>query len=254
MDSELTIHEYKAGKYDNAMLIVGFPSIGLVSSIAANFIIRTMNLERVAGMMSPDFPPYTLIHDGLASPPVRIYAGERKCGEHGESCEQLVTVAAEFMPRPDTVPKLTESLLNWCQEKGIKTVVTLEGINWQSNDEPHIFGVGSTESARQMLKKYNVEEMKDGMVSGISGVLLYEGDIRGIDVICLLGPAKANFPDARGSAKLLEIVAKMLPELKIDPEPLYKEAEEIEKQIRSAMESVNQQAKKMTPEESVIYS
>ena len=89
------------------------------------------------------------------------------------------------------------------------------------------------------------------MVSGISGVMLFEGDMRDIDVICLLGPARANFPDARGSA-LLEVIAKMLPEIKIDPEPLFKEAEEIEKQIRMAMQSVEQQ-KKPTIEESIVY-
>ncbi len=252
MAAEPVLHEYKAGKYDNAMAIVGFPSVGLVSSIAANFIIRTMNLSRVAGVMSDDFPPYTLIHNGVPSPPVRIYAGERKCDGEGEQCQQLVTVAAEFMPLPDMVKPLADSLLDWCQDKGIKTIVALEGINWQTPEEPRIFGVGSTATARNNLKKYGVEEMKEGMVSGISGVMLFEGEIRGLDVMCLLGPARINFPDARGSAKLLEVVAKMLPELKIDPEPLYKEAEEIEKQIRAAMESVNQ-PKKVSPEESVVY-
>lgn len=94
--------------------------------------------------------------------------------------------------------------------------------------------------------------MKEGMVSGLSGVLLYQGELRGPEVICLLGPAQVDLPDARGSAKLLEVVAKMLPELKIEPEPLYKEAEEIERQIKKAMESVNR-PKKPSVEESVVY-
>jgi uncharacterized protein len=217
----LILHEYKPDRFENGMVIVGFPSVGLVSSIAANFIIRTMNLERVAGAMSKEFPPYTLVHDGVPSPPVRIYAGERKCNGEGEKCEQLIAIAAEFMPKPEMVKPLSDIIMDWCQHKGIKTIVTLEGINWQSPEEPRIFGVGSTDAARAMLHKYGVEEMKEGMVSGIYGVLLFEGEMRGVDVICLLGPARANFPDARGSAKLLEIVAKMLPELKIDPEPLY---------------------------------
>jgi len=44
----------------------------------------------------------------------------------------------------------------------------------------------------------------------------------------------------------------MLPEISIDPGPLYKEAEEIEKQIRKAMEAV-EQPKKPTIEESIVY-
>ncbi len=254
MKGEMFVHEYSKEKYPDAMAVVGFPSIGLVSSIAANFIIRTMKLKRVAGAISQDFPPYTMVHDGIPSPPVRFYAGDRKCdGKHGEQCEQIVAIAAEFMPKPDLVKPLADSIVKWCKEREIKTILTLEGINWQAKgEESTIFGVGSTSKARSKLKKYDIQEMKEGMVSGMSGVLLFEGERLGIDVICLLGPARTDFPDARGSARLLEVVGRMLPELKLDPDPLYKEAEEIEKQIKAAMMSVNQ-PKKMTPEESVIY-
>jgi len=251
MADEVRLHEYRDEKYDGALMIVGFPSVGLVSSIAANFIIRTRKLDRVAGITASGFPPFTLVHEGVPSPPVRIYAGERKCDD-GEPCQQIVAVAAEFMPRPDLVQPLVSRLLDYASAKGIKTVVVMEGIDQPGAEEPKILGVGSTNASRDILKKYDIDEMKEGMVSGISGVMLFEGDMRDIDVICLLGPARANFPDARGSAKLLEVIAKMLPEIKIDPEPLFKEAEEIEKQIRMAMQSVEQQ-KKPTIEESIVY-
>jgi uncharacterized protein len=251
MADEVRLHEYRDEKYDGALMIVGFPSVGLVSSIAANFIIRTGKLDRVAGITASGFPPFTLVHEGVPSPPVRIYAGERKCDD-GEPCQQIVAVAAEFMPRPDLVQPLVSRLLDYASAKGIKTVVVMEGIDQPGAEEPKILGVGSTNASRDILKKYDIDEMKEGMVSGISGVMLFEGDMRDIDVICLLGPARANFPDARWSAKLLEVIAKMLPEIKIDPEPLFKEAEEIEKQIRMAMQSVEQQ-KKPTIEESIVY-
>lgn len=251
MADEVRLHEYRDEKYDGALMIVGFPSVGLVSSIAANFIIRTGKLDRVAGITASGFPPFTLVHEGVPSPPVRIYAGERKCDD-GEPCQQIVAVAAEFMPRPDLVQPLVSRLLDYASAKGIKTVVVMEGIDQPGAEEPKILGVGSTNASRDILKKYDIDEMKEGMVSGISGVMLFEGDMRDIDVICLLGPARASFPDARGSAKLLEVIAKMLPEIKIDPEPLFKEAEEIEKQIRMAMQSVEQQ-KKPTIEESIVY-
>ena len=247
----MTLHEYRTEDYGGAIMVVGFPSAGLVSSIAANFIIRTSELERVAGIMASGFPPFALVHEGVPSPPVRVYAGERRCND-GEPCQQIVAVAAEFMPRPELVQPLVSRLLDYARAKGISTVVALEGINWPGVEESKILGVGSTNASREMLKKYEVEEMKEGMVSGISGVLLYEGEVRGINVICLLGPARADLPDARGSAKLLEVVARMLPEIKIDPEPLFKEAEEIEKQIRMAMQSVDQ-PKKPTIEESIVY-
>ena len=79
MVSELKIHEYHDNIFESGMMIVGFPSVGLVSSIAANYVVRTSGLSRIAGILSSDFPPYTLINEGVPSPPVRIYAGDRKC-------------------------------------------------------------------------------------------------------------------------------------------------------------------------------
>ena len=60
---------------------------------------------------------------------------------------------------------------------------------------------------------------------------MFEGANRGIDVITLLGSAKPDMPDPRGAAKLMEPLGKMLPELKIDTEPLYQEADELEKRM-----------------------
>ena len=246
------LHEYTDAQIANSMAVVGFPSVGLVSSIAANYIVRTMKLERIATIISKDFPPYTILHDGIPSPPVRIYAGKRICEGDGEKCEQIVVILSEFMPRPDLIKKLSEIILEWCQKKGIDTILTLEGVNTSDNpQETRTFGIGTTERTKKMLQTYQITEMREGMVSGISGLLLSEGDRLNIDVMCLLGPAKAEMPDARGAARLLEIVGKMLPEIKLDPQPLMKEAEAIEHEMKVAMESVKQIKK--SGEESNLY-
>jgi uncharacterized protein len=252
MDEDMFLHEYKDAEIANSMAVIGFPSIGLVSSIAANYIVRTMKLERIATIISKDFPPYTILHDGVPSPPVRIYAGKRVCDMNGEKCEQIVVILSEFMPRIDLIKRLSEIILDWCRKKGIGTIMTLEGINTSdSSQESRIFGVGTTERTKKMLQTYRISEMREGMVSGISGVLLSEGDRLNADVMCLLGPAKADMPDARGAARLLEIIGEMLPEIKLDPQPLMKEAEAIEQEMRTSMESMKQLKK--PGEESYLY-
>jgi uncharacterized protein len=72
-----------------------------------------------------------------------------------------------------------------------------------------------------------------------------------MDMISLLGPARADYPDARGAARLMEVVAKMLPEIKLDPEPLFKEAEQIEKDMKAALQAIRGPPK--GPNESVLY-
>ncbi|HUT27073.1 MAG TPA: PAC2 family protein [Methanomassiliicoccales archaeon] len=251
-EGKMFIHEYGEVDLKDGMAIVGFPSVGLVSSIASNFIVRTMKLERRATIISKDFPPFTIIHDGVPSPPVRIYAGHRDCENKGEKCEKLVVITCEFMPRPDLIKELSDLILGWCKKKNIATILTLEGINIPDEGEIKVLGVGTTKLTRDMLETYKIKELKEGMVTGISGLLLSEGERYQMDVICLLGSARTDVPDARGAANLLDVVGDMLPEIKLDPEPLVKEAEQIESDMQKAMESV-QQPKKPT-EYSQIYS
>jgi uncharacterized protein len=91
------------------------------------------------------------------------------------------------------------------------------------------------------------------MITGDTGVLLYEGARLKRDVICLLAEAHASFPDSRAAGMLLEKLDKMLPEIKIDPEPLYKDADEIEKKIRAFMEQSKPTAPSLSQLPSQMY-
>jgi len=252
MTNDLFIHEYKHLKLDRAMVVIGFPSIGLVSSIATNFIVKQMKLEKVAAIISDDFPPYSIVHEGNIIPPMRIHAGSRICDEKGEKCEHLVVITSEFMPSPNLLRPVVDLIIEWGRKNDANTILTLEGMNMGDNPEQkEILAVATGERCKSMLSTYGLKELNEGMVSGLSGVMLSEGDRLNQDVICLLGPARADYPDARGAARLLEQVAKMLPELKLDPEPLFKEAETVERELRSNLERMKSSSRRT--DESVLY-
>jgi len=251
-EGDIFIHEYGEMELEDGLAIIGFPSVGLVSSIAANFIVRTMKLERKAAIISKRFPPFTIIHEGIPSPPVRIYSGRRDCDGKGEKCEKLAVITCEFMPQPDLIKERSDDILGWCKKKGIATILTLEGINLGGEGDTKVYGVGTTPRTRSMLETYGVKELREGMVTGISGLLLSEGERYQMDVICLLGSARTDLPDARGAANLMDVIGDMLPETKLDPEPLIKEAEQIESEMQKAMESV--QKTKKQAEYSQLYS
>ena len=231
---DLTIMEYKNVDLSNSMLIVAFPTVGLVSSIAGRYIIDSLKLEETGEISSRFFIPATVIHNGSPLPPVRIYTGKKLCGVE-ESCEQLTVIISEFMPPWDLIKPLVNLIFDWSKKKGCKIIVTLEGMHTENTKKPKTFGIGTTEAMKTILKKYQIEEIREGMITGDTGVLLYEGVRMQRDVICLLAEAHESFPDSRAAGRLLEELDKLLPGIKIDPEPLYKEADEIEKRIRAFM-------------------
>jgi len=234
---EIKIFENKELDLSNSMLLVAFPTVGLISSIVGHYIIDTLKLEEVGSIVSKFFSPTAIIHKSKPSPPVRIYAGKKICGPDG-SCEQLTVIISEFMPPLEIIKPLTDKIFQWSKEKKCKMITALEGthaIGDRNEKKINIFGVGSNNKMNQILKNNKIKLTEEGMITGVTGVLLYEGVLLNQDVICLLAEAHASYPDSRAAAALLEKLDIMLPLIKIDPTPLYDEAEKIEENIKKFM-------------------
>ena len=103
---------------------------------------------------------------------------------------------------------------------------------------------------KNVLKKYNIEQTQTGM---ITGVLFYVGVLKNRNVICLLVDSHVAYSDSRAAENLLEKLDIILPWIKIDPEPLYKQAEKIEKDIRKFMEQSKPTAPSLLPVPSQMY-
>ena len=98
-----------------------------------------------------------------------------------------------------------------------------------------VYGVGSSSRARLRLKQAGIEPIQQGIVAGITGFLLGEGDRLGIDVTALLAEASPMYPDARAAALAIEAVCD-LTGLEIPLTELLENAREIENSVREVFE------------------
>jgi len=229
--------------------------VGLISSIAGRFIIDSLKLNEIGSIVSKHFIPATVIHNSNPSPPVRIYAGKKRCGPDN-SCEQLAVIISEFMPPLDIIKPLVDKIFDWSEKKNCKLIMALEGahtIDERNKKNLQVYGVGSTPLMKHVLKKYNIKQTQEGMITGVTGVLLYSGALMNRDVICLLSEAHASYPDSRAAGNLLEKLDMILPGIKIDPTPLYEAAEGIEKDIRKFMKQSKPTAPALPPIPSSMY-
>lgn len=233
---EIEIYEYKKMDLKGATVIDGFPSVGLVSTITANYLIHSLDLELIASLDSPHFPTIAVIRDSEPLTPVRVYAGEKVVGEKGS--DQLVVFISEFQPPQQLVRPIANGILEWMQQNWCNKLISPEGLIIEREEgaqEPtfDVYGIGSTQKAKEILERYNVPQFKEGAITGVASVLLNEGKKRGFDILCILAEAHPDYPDARASAKILEIIDKIILGIKIDPKPLYEKAQQIEKQIKA---------------------
>jgi len=257
--SDIRIFELKKTNLRGATVIDGFPSIGLVSSIVANYLVNALELEQIGIMDSNFFPSISLIRNAQPLNTVRIYASERVRGTDEEDVDQIVVFISEFQPPPNLIKPISSAILDWIQEQRCSMLISPEGLVIEREEEEmelpseedekpqeeidedieskiknlELFGVGSTPGARNLLDKHDISPFIEGVITGVAGVLLNEGKRRDFDVVSLLAEAHSNYPDARAAARIIEVLDRLVLNIHIDSKPLYKEAEAIELQIKS---------------------
>ncbi len=239
---QVRIYEIKRVDVEGAIVIDGFPSVGLVSSIVANYLIDTLQMEQIGIVESPAFPTVSLVRNGIPQHPVRIYAGRPKADRTGRGADKIVAFVSEFHPAPAVIGPLATAILDWVQEQRCSLLVSPEGLVVESPAagprrgrggiaDVKVFGIASTRKARDLYIDPNTIPFNEGVITGIAGVLLNEGRRRGFDVLTFLAEASADYPDARAAAKVIETINRILLHSPLDPVPLYAEAERIERQL-----------------------
>ena len=236
---EIKVYEWKPMDVRGMTVINGFPSAGLVSTITANYLIGALNLEQWGALDSEDFPPVAMIYDKKPKFPARIYANEEV---------KVAVILSELTPLPHLVRPIAGMMLNWAKENECKRIISPEVIYVkQGGEELRISGVGSTENTRAEMKKCSIEQFSQGMVSGVSGILLNEGRMQDFDVVALMAQAHSGIPDARATAKVIETIIKLVPSIKVDVAPLYEEAERVEGFVRRLREQAQPATEPSTP-------
>ena len=240
---QVRIYEVKRLDVEGAIVIDGFPSVGLVSSIVANYLIDTLEMEQIGIVESPAFPTVSLVRNGNPQHPVRIYAGRPAADRAGRVADKIVAFVSEFHPAPTIIHPLATAILDWVQEQRCGLLVSPEGlvVDRPAGDvsrtktprlaDVKVYGVASTQKARDLYIEPNMAPFLEGVITGIAGVLLNEGRRRGFDVLTFLAEAQSDYPDARAAAKVIETINRILLRTPLDPVPLYHEAERIEQQL-----------------------
>ncbi len=225
--AEIEIRDFKKMDLEGAVVIDGFPSVGLVSSIVATYLISSLNLDQIAALDSTDFPPISMVYDTRPKFPARIYANEKM---------KLAVFLAEFTPGPQLARDLARTILSWAREQYCSLVVSPVGVPSGAETKtqlgPEPLGVGSTNRARLRLNEAEIDQLRVGIIGGIGGILLNEGRWSNFDVISLAVGIHKQSPDARAAAKIIEALNRLRPQLKVDVRPLLDQAKEIESRLK----------------------
>ncbi len=228
---EIETRKFKDMDLKGGTILEGFPGIGIVGPIAATYLIDYLKMDQICALDSEDFPPTSMVYASKPKFPARIYANS----EH-----KIGLFLSEFTPSPKLHRPIAKKLLTWAKEQQCKKFICMEGLPSEAGDELKgeetrkidVFGVGSTDFARNELKKAGIKNLESGMIYGISGVLLNEGRWENFYVITLLAEAYLDMPDALAAARILEALDKLMPNIKIDTKPLLEQSKKFEEHLK----------------------
>ncbi len=231
-----------------AMMIVGFPTHGLVGSVAVSYLVHSLDMASIGYMIGDSFPPTVIMEEGVVNAPIRIYASRTVCGPD-RNCEQLVAAISDIQPSAEMLNSLSRALLDWAETKGVQLVVAVEGqpVDEEIRGDARVVAMANR-AAVPLLGKYRFDPA-NGVVTGFAGGLLLGAIGRPTPVLCLIAQAHKDYPDARAAAKVIESINPLVPMLVLDTKPLREKARQIEAEVRKNLQQQQQSMDRMrTPD------
>ena len=225
------------------VLVCGLPGSGYVGKLAADHLVGSLKLKKVAEYSSPTFPPQVSVReDGTVDPPKgALYFAQTK----GKG---IFVFTADAQPTTSEGEyELSDAVVKFVKKCGVKKVYTLAAyITGSFSHSPKVFGSGTSKAMADALAEKGVTLMKDGGISGMNGLLIGVAALRGMEGACLLGETSGYVVDAGASKAVLELLSKVVG-VAVDTSKLKEKAEETQKVI-SQLQAMADQSREAAPQ------
>ena len=136
------------------------------------------------------------------------------------------------------------TVLEWFTKGGFDRLIVIDGVVSNElgiKEDSELWGVSSTSVGRDQLDNSSIQRIQQGVVTGIAGYLIAEGERRGLDVTALLAECNPMYPDARAAIIAVEGLSELVG-LDVPVEGLLEDARNIEERVREAFEKAQSNA------------
>jgi len=220
----------KTPKLSNPLLIEGLPGIGNVGKLAVEHLIDTIKAKKFAEIYSKDFPPQVFINpDGT----IELVKNEFYFWKAKEEDQRdLILLTGDYQGLSSRGQyELVESILDVCEEMGVKELYTLGGYGLGHDiPKPKVLCATTHKDLVKEMKKHGAVFKKNepgGGIVGASGLLLGLGKLRDLKGTCFMGETPGYLVDPKSAKEVLKILMSIT-HIDIDMAALENKAKEIE--------------------------
>lgn len=222
-------------KFNKPLVVLGFQGVGLVGTIAAQYLATTMGMKKVGYIHSSELPPLALLIDSEITHPIRIYTN---------NTHDLIIVESELPIPKKLAYEISDELVKFAGKVKAKEIICLEGIASLDGDE-----ISDVYLMRTTEKKFKnkVKELRNGIIIGLSASVLLKCLEGRVTATCLMAESRDGIPDGLAAASVLEKFGELY-KIPVDTASLKKQSAEFEKKLGRVIS----QARKLSKTEAGI--
>ncbi len=155
------------------------------------------------------------------------------------SSNDLLLLTGDSQPVvPGSEYILSEQLLDLIAKFKISNIFSLASyVTGTFVNEPKIYGTATNPDIVKSFRSFDISTLDNGNITGMNGLILGLGKLRGIEGTCLLGETSGYVIDAKASKNLLEILNKILG-IKINMDEMNKRSKDTEILIKNLEQQI----------------
>ena len=228
----MEIHFNEKPSLRNPTLIAGWPGMGMLARMSADYLIKQLDAKQFAEIRSPSNDIY--FKDGMG----KISQYKHRFYYSNGKQSDLIVCSGEIQPQSlSAIRQLANQVLDVAEEFGAKRVYTFAAVPNPHDVKPRVFGVVNKPELVEFLRENGVQLVSgDGRITGLNGLLIGIAQQRKIEGICLLCEIRyLDIPQPRSVQAVLNTLTKILG-IEIDMSELERQAEEMEQKIEKIRE------------------
>ena len=238
---EIVLNEKPKGP----IVISGFPGMGMVGAIAAEFLIQHLSTRQIGKFFIDKTPPLVAIHEGKLVEPFGIYYSKK----------YNIVVVHSIIAVPGTEWQTANAILEISKMLNAREIISMEGVGSPVGEgaEPvavsRTFFYATSPVKEKAMLKQKVAKLQEGIIMGpTSGILMKSGKF---PVTCFFAETHSQMPDSNAAAQLIKVIDTYLG-LKVDYKPLLQLAAKFEDKLKNIM-AQSKQAEDLRDKKQMSY-
>lgn len=225
----------------NPYLIVAWPGMGEVAFKTATYLVEKLKAEEFAQMSAGDFFYLTgsVIEAGVLNipepPSSKFYYWKNKDGDN-----DLIIFISNAQPDLTKAEEYSKTILEFLKSFKIKMVVGFAAMPHpiEHTQQPNVWFATTSKEAGNIFKKYNLNILNEGQISGMNGLFLGIAKNHGLSGLCLLGEIPLytiQIENPKASYAVLEALSRIT-QIKIDLSDLNDQVHLMEGEINKLLD------------------